>query len=150
MSKRRETARSSAGIRSVRTFLIGQASLLAWVVPGLFVGVLSTRPEQARNRALLVAAAAFAGVYGLFFARTDTLVDTYGQFLPLVPFMVLLAAPALTLRSRLWNGSALPARRRWARTLAFLLAFGSADLIGGLLQRPGASRPVAEAAGPPA
>jgi arabinofuranosyltransferase len=122
---------SSTGLRSVGTFLTGHASLLAWMFPSLLIGLLWTRPEVARNRVLLAAAAAFAGVYGLFFLRTDTLVDTYGRFLfPLVPFLVLLAAPALTLALEALERIANARSAALCGTIAFLLAFGSADLIG--------------------
>lgn len=123
---------SPEGIKSLRTFVGNNALLLALVLPSLVLSFFFARPGQPRNKAAALTGFAFLLVYCSFFAHTDTLMDLYGRFLyPLVPIIILLATPVLATALGYFESVN---RHKFlvltSITVAFLLAFGSSNLLG--------------------
>ncbi|MGH9309148.1 MAG: hypothetical protein ACRD1U_07230 [Vicinamibacterales bacterium] len=120
---------SQLGIASVRTFITGHAVLLACAFLGLAATAAVRRSPESPNTPLVTTGAVLVVLYGLFFARTDTLMDIHGRFLfPLVPIAALMATPALAAALTGLDALAGPRVAPLCATLAFVLAFGTADL----------------------
>ena len=87
---------SPDGLQSIKYFISEYALLFLLAILGMLLVFFSRRTEVRRDKILALTGASFAAAYCLFFVHINTLMDVYGRFLyPLVPMVILLAAPAV-------------------------------------------------------